>query len=80
MSPNISMLTFASKDTRYFGTQQIWFSAFLMGFLLIFFTAAIGAGSVLLGGNYVINESGNNISNIIPINIYLILLIIILCK
>ncbi len=70
MSPNISMLTFASKDTRYFGTQQIWFSAFLMGFLLIFFTAAIGAGSVLLGGNYVINESGNNISNIIPINIF----------
>ncbi len=70
MSPNISMLTFASKDTRYFGTQQIWFSAFLMGFLLIFFTAGIGAGSVLLGGNNIINESGNNISNIIPVNIF----------
>ena len=70
MSPNVSMLTFASKEVKYFGTQQIWFSAFLMGFLLIFFTAAIGAGSILLGGNYIVNESGNNISNIIPSNIF----------
>ena len=70
MSPNISMLTFASQEVRPFGTQQIWFSAFFMGFLLIFFTAGIGAGSILLGGNYIVNESGNNISNIIPANIY----------
>ena len=70
MSPNVSMLTFASKEVKYFGTQQIWFSAFLMGFLLIFFTAGIGAGSILLGGNYIVNESGNNISNIIPTNIF----------
>ena len=70
MSPNVSMLTFASKEVKYFGTQQIWFSAFLMGFLLIFFTAGIGAGSILLGGNYIVNESGNNISNIIPSNIF----------
>ena len=70
MSPNVSMLTFASKDVRHFGTQQIWFSSFLMGFLLIFFTIAIGAGSILLGGNNVVNESGNNISNIIPVNIF----------
>ena len=70
MSPNVSMLIFASKDVQNFGAQQIWFSAFLMGFLLIFFTTAIGAGSILLGGNYVINQSGNNISNIIPPNIF----------
>ena len=70
MSPNVSMLTFASQEVKYFGTQQIWFSAFLMGFLLIFFTAGIGAGSILLGGNYIVNESGNNISNIIPSNIF----------
>ncbi len=70
MSPNISMLTFASKEVKYFGTQQIWFSAFLMGFLLIFFTVGIGAGSILLGGNHIVNESGNNISNIIPSNIF----------
>ncbi len=70
MSPNISMLTFASQEVRHFGTQQIWFSGFLMGFLLIFFTAGVGAGSILLGGNYIVNESGNNISNIIPPNIF----------
>ena len=70
MSPNISMLTFASKEASYFSTQQIWFSGFLMGFILIFFTAAIGIGSTLLGGNDVVNESGNNISNILPSNMY----------
>ena len=70
MSPNISMLTFASKEVKYFGTQQIWFSGFLMGFLLIFFTAGIGASSILLGGNNVVNQSGNNISNIIPTDIF----------
>lgn len=70
MSPNVSMLTFASKDSGYFGTQQIWFSGFLMGFVLIFFTTAIGLGSTLLGANNFVNESGNNISNILPQNIY----------
>ena len=68
MSPNISMLTFASKEVKYFGTQQIWFSAFLMGFLLIFFTAGIGASSILHGGNNVVNQSGNNISNKVRIS------------
>ena len=70
MSPNMSMLTFASKEVQYFGTQQIWFSAFLIGFLLIFFTTAIGIGATLLGGNNFINESGNNISNILPPTMY----------
>ncbi len=70
MSPNISMLTFASKEASYFSTQQIWFSGFLIGFILIFFTAGIGIGSTLLGGNDVVNESGNNISNILPSNMY----------
>tara|TARA_B100002051_G_C16722887_1_gene633547 strand:+ start:206 stop:2128 length:1923 start_codon:yes stop_codon:yes gene_type:complete len=70
MSPNISMLTFASKDSGYFGTQQVWFSGFLIGFIVIFFTTAIGIGSTLLGGNNSVNESGNNISNILPPNIY----------
>tara|TARA_A100001011_G_scaffold378518_1_gene443349 strand:+ start:426 stop:2357 length:1932 start_codon:yes stop_codon:yes gene_type:complete len=70
LSPNMSMLTFASKEVKYFGTQQIWFSAFLIGFLLIFFTTGIGIGSILLGGNNVINESGNNVSNILPPTMY----------
>ena len=70
MSPNISMLTFASKEVKYFSTQQIWFSAFLIGFIIIFFTTAIGIGSTLLGGNEIVNQSGNNISNILSPNTY----------
>ncbi len=70
MSPSVSMLTFSSKDVEYFGTQQIWFSAFLIGFLLIFFTIGIGVGSTLLGGNNTINQTGNNISNVLPSDIF----------
>ena len=70
ISPSVSMLIFASKGISNIGTQQIWFSSFLIGFLLIFFTTAIGAGSVMLGGNNIINESGNNISNILPADLY----------
>ncbi len=70
MSPNMSMLTFSSKEIQYLGTQQIWFSGFLMGFLLIFFLTPIGVGSILLGGNEVVNQSGSNISNILPGNMY----------
>ena len=44
LSPNISMITYASKDPGYFATQQIWFSGFLVGFILIFFTLLIGTG------------------------------------
>ena len=70
MSPNFSMLTFSSREVNPFSTQQIWFSAFLMGFVLIFFTIIIGLGSILLGGNEIINSSGNNISRILPENLF----------
>ncbi len=70
LAPNVSMITYASKDPGYFATQQIWFSGFLIGFLLIFFVTGIGMGSSLLGGNSIVNESGNNVSNILPPDIY----------
>ena len=70
LAPNVSMITYASKDPGYFATQQIWFSGFLIGFLLIFFVTGIGMGSALLGANNTINESGNNVSNILPPDIY----------
>lgn len=70
MSPNASMLIFSSKDVNTIGSQQIWFSGFLIGFLLMFFTIAIGVGSILLGGNSIINESGNNLSNVLPSGIF----------
>ena len=70
MSPNFSMLTFASKEVKPFGTQQVWFSAFGIGLILIFFVTPIGVGSILLGANSVINENGNNIANFLPNNIF----------
>ena len=56
LSPNFSMLTFSSKEVAPFASQQVWFSGLLIGFLLIFFTLAIGVGSVFLGANDIINE------------------------
>ena len=70
MSPSFSMLVFSSKEVTPFASQQAWFSGLLMGFILIFFTLAIGVGAVFLGANNVISESGNNISNVLPENIF----------
>lgn len=69
MSPNFSMLAFSNREAGSFGGQQVWFSSFFIGLILIFFTTAIGIGSIFLGANNIINESGNNISNILPSNI-----------
>ena len=66
MSPNFLMLVFSSKEVKPFAAQQVWFSAFLIGLIFIFFTIIVGVGSNLLGANNVINESGNNISKILP--------------
>ena len=70
LSPNFSMLTFSSKEVEPFASQQAWFSGLLMGFILMFFTLAIGVGSVLLGANSIVNKTGNNISNVLPENIF----------
>ncbi len=69
ISPSFSMLAFSNREVKSFGTQQVWFSSFLIGFVLIFFTAAIGSGSIFLGSNDLINQTGNNISNVLPNNI-----------
>ena len=66
MSPNFLMLVFSSKEVKPFAAQQVWFSAFLIGLIFIFFTIIVGVGSNLLGANNIINESGNNISKILP--------------
>ena len=42
----------------------------LIGFILIFFTIAIGLGSIFLGANNIINKTGKNISNVLPENIF----------
>ncbi len=69
MSPNFSMLAFSSREVDTFGNQQVWFSSFLIGLVLIFFSTGIGVGTIFLGANNIVNESGNNISNILPNNI-----------
>ena len=69
MSPSFSMLTFSSREVKSFGSQQVWLISFFIGFVLIFFITPIGIGSIFLGANNIINESGNNISNILPKNI-----------
>ena len=69
ISPSFSMLAFSNREVKSFGTQQVWFSSFLIGFVLIFFTTAIGSGSIFLGSNDLINQTGNNISNVLPNNI-----------
>ena len=69
MSPSFSMLTFSSREVKSFGSQQVWLISFFIGFVLIFFITPIGIGSIFLGANNIINESGNNISNILPRNI-----------
>ena len=49
LAPSVSMITYASKDPGYFATQQIWFSGFLIGFLLIFFVTWYWDRFVLIG-------------------------------
>ena len=34
LSPSFSMLTFANREGKSFGTQQVWFSSFFIGLIL----------------------------------------------
>ena len=80
ISPSFSMLVFSSREVKSIGTQHVWFSSFLIGFILIFFTSAIGIGSIFLGSNEVINQTGNNISNVLPGNIYHQIILVVLFR
>ena len=50
-SPAFSMWAFANRDPRPFAPQQVWASAFAIGFILIIFTAIQGLGGHLLGAD-----------------------------
>ena len=65
-SPAFSMWAFANKDPEPFAPQQVWASAFGIGFALFIFTAAQGMGAHLLGADPVVNAAGVNISNVLP--------------
>ncbi len=50
-SPAFSMWAFSNNNPRPFAPQQVWASAFGIGFILIVFTAIQGLGGHLLGAN-----------------------------
>ncbi len=50
-SPTFSMWALASKDPRPFAAQQVWMSAFLIGLVLIVFSAVQGFAGHLLGAD-----------------------------
>lgn len=50
-SPTFSMWAMASKDPRPFAAQQVWMSAFLIGLILIVFSAVQGFAGHFLGAD-----------------------------
>ncbi len=50
-SPAFTMWAFSNTDPRPFAPQQVWASAFGIGFILFFFTAFQGLGAHLLGAD-----------------------------
>lgn len=50
-APAFSMWAFANNDPKPFAPQQVWASAFGIGFILMVFTAFQGLGGHFLGGN-----------------------------
>lgn len=65
-SPAFSILVFSSKDIKPFATQQVWFSAFLVGMLLFFFSIITGMGAHFLGANQIVNNSTIEVINLLP--------------
>lgn len=57
-APAFSMWSFSNKNPRPFAPQQVWASAFGIGFILIIFTAIQGLGGHLIGADPVILAAG----------------------
>ncbi len=50
-APAFSMWAFGNKSPEPFAPQQVWASSFVIGFILIFFTAIQGIGAHFLGAD-----------------------------
>ena len=50
-APAFSMWAFSTNNPKPFAPQQVWASSFLIGFILIFFTAIQGLGGHFLGAD-----------------------------
>ena len=57
-APAFSMWSFSNKNPRPFAPQQVWASAFGIGFILIVFTAIQGLGSHLIGADSAMLAAG----------------------
>lgn len=58
-APAFSMWSFANKNPRPFAPQQVWASAFAIGFILIVFTAIQGLGGHLIGADSAMLAAGH---------------------
>ena len=56
-SPAFTMWSFSNTNPKPFAPQQVWASAFVIGFILFIFTAFQGMGAHLLGANPLLNEA-----------------------
>ncbi|MDH3703265.1 MAG: sodium:solute symporter [Alphaproteobacteria bacterium] len=65
-APAFSMWAFSNTDPKPFAPQQVWASAFGIGFILFFFTAFQGMGAHLLGANQAVTDAGIAIANVLP--------------
>ncbi len=57
-APAFSMWSFANKNPRPFAPQQVWASSFMIGGILIIFTAIQGLGAHLIGADPVMTAAG----------------------
>ncbi len=57
-APAFSMWSFANKNPKPFAPQQVWASAFGIGFILIVFTAIQGLGAHLIGADPMMIKAG----------------------
>ncbi len=57
-APAFSMWSFSNKNPRPFAPQQVWASAFGIGFILIIFTAIQGLGGHLIGADASVLTAG----------------------
>ena len=57
-APAFSMWSFANKNPKPFAPQQVWASSFMIGGILIIFTAIQGLGAHLIGADPVMTGAG----------------------
>ncbi len=65
-APAFTMWSFSNTNPRPFAPQQVWASAFGIGAILFFFTAAQGMGAHFLDATPAFNDAGVGISKVLP--------------